>query len=512
MSFELDIHRSPLRQLRNPQDKGFRGLRSRPFAQRAALAGLVLLAAVALQWLFDPFLSPTIYILLYPAVALVALLVGGAIGIATAGVAAVLGYTVLAPADLAAPISWLRPLIFFVGTAALSIVTDKLVGSQARARQLSEQVRLFFESNVVGIVSWTLEGPITEANAAFLQMTGYTEEDLRAGRIDWRVMTPPEWADADRRAVEELVRTGTHQAYEKEYVRKDGTRVPIVLGAACYAGSRTAGLSFILDISEQKRAQRQLEETRDELRRRVEALDRSNADLAQFAYVASHDLKEPLRAVRAHLKLVDRIVGPVLPEKARPHFDAVLEASQRMASLIDDLLEYARAGADTARAVDVDVESIVRDIVRSLDTTIEERKARIQIEPLPRACLVPAQARQLFQNLITNALKFNGDRPPEILVSSPGREGALVVYSVRDRGIGIAPEHAERVFDIFQQLHDRTSFGGTGLGLSVCKKIVERYDGRIWVDSRPGEGADFRFTVPAAESGTVRPSAPKEAP
>lgn len=434
------------------------------------------------------------FILFYPSIVVIAMLCGVRLALlATLVEASLAGIWFLRDADLSVRLT--RPLLYLAFGGATAYLTDAVSHSRSQVRQLKERFALLFESNILGIIAWKITGEITDANDAFLRMMGFSRTDLEAGRLDWRDLTPPEWRVADVAAVRELSATGKHEPFEKEYFRKDGSRVPVVIGATHYPNSTTEGLTFVLDISEQKAAQRALEHIRDELRNRVEDLDRSNADLAQFAYVASHDLKEPLRVVRSHLQFVQRLLGENIPEKASLHMSVVMEASGRMYRLVDDLLDYARAGVEVMQPETVEMRALVEDVVKSLDSLVEETKATVVIEALPPARGVPSQLRQLFQNLITNALKFRGTEPPRIVISGAITDTERATYSVRDNGIGIAPEYANRIFEIFQRLHDRGSYSGTGIGLSVCKKIVERHSGRIWVESRPGEGSDFRFTL-----------------
>jgi light-regulated signal transduction histidine kinase (bacteriophytochrome) len=248
--------------------------------------------------------------------------------------------------------------------------------------------------------------------------------------------------------------------------------------------------------TDRRMLERSMELSSQELLQATRELARSNAELEQFAYVASHDLQEPLRTVQSYLQLLQRRYGEQLDTDAGEFIQFTVDAAGRMRQLIADLLAYARVAADAAPAQPTDCNQLLDRVRTALTAAIAESRAQITSTDLPT---VPADARQLgqlLQNLIANALKFRADRPPRIHVSAE-RAGDQWQFAVADNGIGIDPQYADKVFAIFQRLHGAARYPGTGIGLALCKKIVERHGGRIWVDSVPGEGATFRFTLPA---------------
>jgi len=247
------------------------------------------------------------------------------------------------------------------------------------------------------------------------------------------------------------------------------------------------------DITERARAEAALEESRTEL-------ERSNADLARFAYVASHDLQEPLRTVSSYLSLLKRRYRGQLDESADEFIDYAVDGATRMSALIRDVLAYSRVGTRAREFAPVDCAALVAMATADLQARIADTGARVTAMGLPTVCGDETQLGQLFQNLIGNALKFCRDAP-DVRVSAE-RQGDAWLLRVRDNGIGIAPEQAERIFQVFQRLHSRTEYEGTGIGLAVCKRIVERHGGRIWVESEPGHGATFLFTLPAVREQT----------
>jgi hypothetical protein len=229
----------------------------------------------------------------------------------------------------------------------------------------------------------------------------------------------------------------------------------------------------------------------------AEELARSNKELEQFAYVASHDLQEPLRMVGSYMQLLAERYQGQLDERAERYIAYAVDGANRMKRLIDDLLAYSRAGTQSTALVPTDSQAVLEDVLGGLQVAIEEKQATVTHDPLPTVLADEVQLGQVFQNLIANALKFSNEAPPRIHVGAQrDAERGAWRFSVADNGIGLDPKFAERIFVIFQRLHGPTEYPGTGMGLAICKKIVERHGGRMWVESQPGQGATFYFTLP----------------
>ncbi|HEX8199856.1 MAG TPA: ATP-binding protein, partial [Isosphaeraceae bacterium] len=233
-----------------------------------------------------------------------------------------------------------------------------------------------------------------------------------------------------------------------------------------------------------------------ELARRAEELARSNAELEQFAYVASHDLQEPLRVVGSFTQLLAQRYQGKLDAKADRYINFAVDGCQRMQRLIQDLLEYARITTRGRPPEPVDCQAVLARTLVDLGPAIAQAGATVTHDPLPTVAADPTQLGQVLLNLLGNALKFRSEAPPAVHVSAR-RLGPDWLVCVRDNGIGIDPQFAEQIFVIFQRLHGRDAYPGTGIGLALCKKIVERHGGRIWVESEPGAGSRFCFTLPA---------------
>lgn len=235
-------------------------------------------------------------------------------------------------------------------------------------------------------------------------------------------------------------------------------------------------------------------------RKAQEELARSNRDLEQFAYVASHDLQEPLRMVATYTQLLAERYQGKLDENADKYIHYAVDGALRMQSLVQDLLAFSRVNSQEASRNVIDCNLIVAEALKNLQSAIEQSGAQISFARLPRVLADASQMRQLFQNLLANAIKFRGAERPLIRVGAEKKKQEWI-FSVLDNGIGIAPEHAEIVFAIFKRLHTHAEYPGSGIGLAICKKIVEQHGGRIWVESQPGSGSTFRFTIPARPAG-----------
>ena len=249
----------------------------------------------------------------------------------------------------------------------------------------------------------------------------------------------------------------------------------------------------VLDVTIQKQAQQQLQAyARD--------LQRSNEDLEQFAYVASHDLQEPLRMVVSYLGLLERRIGERLDADCRQFLNFAVDGGKRMQSLIHDLLAFSRVGSHARPFESADMTEVLRTALTNLQVVIEETSALVTSDALPSVTGDAGQLSQLLQNLISNAIKFRGAESPRIHLGAVHGDGEWI-FSVQDNGIGIDPQFFDRIFVIFQRLHEREKYSGTGIGLAICKKIVHHHGGRIWVVSEPKKGATFYFTIPDRTPG-----------
>jgi light-regulated signal transduction histidine kinase (bacteriophytochrome) len=268
-----------------------------------------------------------------------------------------------------------------------------------------------------------------------------------------------------------------------ELERLDGSRVSIL----CFAvpirdeGRNLGGIAAFVDITDQKNAER--------------ALARSNEELKNFAYVASHDLQEPLRMVISYLSLLERRYHDRLDEQANEFIDFAVTGGKRMKVLIDDLLEYSRVDTQERPDTLVDMNELVSRTLRTLEASIKENEAEIFVSHLPTVSGDEQQLTQVLQNLVSNAIKFHGDRRPAIHIGCSHDQEKWICH-VKDNGIGLNMEYSNRIFQMFQRLNSNEKYEGTGVGLAIVKKIVERHGGKVWVESEEGKGATFFFTLP----------------
>lgn len=333
-------------------------------------------------------------------------------------------------------------------------------------------------------------------NRAHLERFGLTRQDQAAGRTDFDFFTE-EHAQAAFDGEKEVMATGKPLLVEEKETWPDGsvswaatTKLPLRDPAGKVIG--TFGLSR--DITERKLAEEQLERTLAELKR-------SNEELEQFAYVASHDLQEPLRAVTGCVQLLQKFYGDKLDGEARELIQHAVDGASRMRDLINDLLAFSRVGTRGAPLVPTDMERVVDAALANLSVSLHETGAEVTRDPMPTVMGDASQLAQLFQNLIGNAVKFRSERQPRIHIGA--REvGESWEFSVRDNGIGIEPQYLDRIFVIFQRLHTRAEYDGTGIGLAICKRIVERHGGGIRAESEPGKGSTFSFTIPSKREST----------
>lgn len=358
------------------------------------------------------------------------------------------------------------------------------------ARSAEERFRRLLESAPDAILIADEEGRVVVSNTQAEHLFGYERDELLGTRFD-ELIPDVEAPSVRRPDADEDAGAPTHPI-EATARRKDGGQAPVeVTMAPMSTGEGTLLSCIVRDVTDRKRAE-------EELERRNRELARSNAELEQFAYVASHDLQEPLRMVSSYVQLLERRYGDELDSDAHEFIGYATEGVRRMRDLIRDLLTFSQVGAVDRRLGPTDTEEVVREVLTSMQTSLEASDASVEVDDLPTVMADRSQIAQVFQNLISNGLKFQDDRPPRIEVSAE-RDGNAWVFSVRDNGIGIPDEYGNKIFVIFQRLHDRQDYEGTGIGLAICKKIVEGHRGRIWFESPP-TGADrgtvFRFTLP----------------
>jgi PAS domain S-box-containing protein len=381
----------------------------------------------------------------------------------------------------------------------LGVLVDRfnemLAGIQSREEALNrerERFRFMAESMPQKIFTATPHGDVDYFNRQWTQFTGLSFDQIK----DWgwtQFVHPDDLAD-NLEAWHKSLDTGQPFHFEHRFRRADGKYRWHLSRAQAMRDAR-GGISMWIasstDIHEQKEKE--------------QALRRANDDLQQFAYAASHDLQEPIRNVAVYSEIVARRYHNLLDADGQQFLGFLREGGRRLATLVNDLLAYTRAGTAEIADTPVDATLVLKHTLASLAEAIRESNGTVTYDLLPEVFIGEAHLQQVLQNLIGNALKYRDQNPPRVHVSAAGR-GAFWVFSVEDNGIGIDPQYKEKIFGVFKRLHHDTNYSGTGIGLAICQRVVERYGGRIWVESEPGKGSTFYFTVPR-HAQTVRPAA-----
>jgi PAS domain S-box-containing protein len=359
------------------------------------------------------------------------------------------------------------------------------------------KIRRLVDANIMGIFIWNFEGQIIEANEAFLQMVNYSREDLASGRLNWKDLTPPEWRDLTERNVEQIKATGTLRPYEKEYFRSDRSRVPVLVGSAVFEEGQNDGVAFVLDLSEQKRAE-------EALRRSQAYLAEAQAELAHVTRVTAlgeltasiaHEISQPLAAVVANAHASMRWLSGDSPDlaEAREAIRRITRDGKRAGDVVSRMRSLFKK-ASTAKDR-LDLNEAIEEVV--ILTEAEARRDRVALRKELAADLPPVmgdrvQLQQVVVNLILNAIEAMATvegRERDLVIKTQLGEGDEIRVAVRDSGIGFDPVSAERIFDAFH-----TTKPG-GLGLSISRSIVESHGGRLWAASNDGPGVTFQFTL-----------------
>ncbi len=373
-----------------------------------------------------------------------------------------------------------------------SLVLSAIVNITER-RQAEDRFRLAVESSPYGVVMVDRAGTIVMVNTEAERMFGYGRDELQGLPVD--VLVPKRFGNAHpqhRVGFYARPQARAMGAGRDLYaVRKDSSEIPVEIGLTPINSEEgPLVMCSVIDITRRKRAD-------EALAARTEELARSNSELEQFASVASHDLQEPLRMVSGFTALLERDYGDALDETAREYIHFASDGATRMQRMIRDLLAYSRVTSRAEHPGPVAADLALDAALGNLQVAVEESGAQIDRQRLPKVLADELQLVAVFQNLVANAIKFRRVNPPTIRISAARHRGKQV-FSVADDGIGIAPEHTAAVFQVFRQLHSRERYPGTGIGLAICKRIVERHGGNIWVESTPGKGTTFYFDLPAA--------------
>ncbi len=385
---------------------------------------------------------------------------------------------------------------------------EQLILAEQELEAERRRYRELFEFAPDGYVVTDAEGVISAVNQAASMMFGHEAQYLVGKPLP--VFVPPEEVRDFRRGLARLRKTGQARDWEVTIQPREGQRFPSRITTAVIhdAAGTVVGLRWLLrDVTTRKLMEEELHQHRESLEERVAArtaelqeanveLERANREMALLASVAAHDLREPLRTVIASVQLLQRRHRGELPPGAVKLLERAVDGAGRLAWLMDDVLTYAQASSVDFRRHETDAAAVMDRVVTGLDKMINDTGAEITRDPLPTVLADEVQLSRVFHHLLRNALRFHGAEPPRVHVSAERTDEGWT-FSVRDNGIGLPPEDAERIFRIFERLHTYDQYPGTGIGLAICRRIVERHNGRMWVESQPGAGSTFYFTLPA---------------
>jgi PAS domain S-box-containing protein len=363
-----------------------------------------------------------------------------------------------------------------------------------RTVELQQRLAAIVESSDDAIVGKNLNGIIQSWNGGAQRLFGYTADETVGKPIS--MLTAPECVDEIPLILQRISRGERVDHYETKRKTKDGRiiNVSLTISPIRDASGEIIGASKIArDITDRKRHEQALRELNDALRR-------SNADLEQFVYSASHDLQEPLRTVATYSELLRRKFGGQLGEAGEKYIGYTVEGALRMDKLLKDLRVYTHVSTLAKQPTeDVNANDSLEHALANLQRLINDNGATVKYTSLPLVRMHGFQLEQLFQNLIGNAIRYRSDEPPRVDIAAE-RHCDEWLFSVRDNGIGIEPQYKEQIFGIFQRLHNAAEYPGTGMGLAICERIVQRLGGRIWVESELGQGSTFFFTVPIRQA------------
>jgi PAS domain S-box-containing protein len=365
------------------------------------------------------------------------------------------------------------------------------------------KIRRLVDANILGIFIWNLEGAIVGANEAFLRGLRYGREDLVSGRLRWTELTPIEWRERDQSALAELKATGTVQPYEKEFLRNDGSRVPVLIGAASYEDSGNQGVAFVLDLTERKRAEEALREDQDRLRQLESELAHMNrlGMMGELAASLAHEITQPIATARNNASAALNFLDKQPPDlgEVREALDCIVNDADRAGDIIDRIRDHIKKAPP--RKDRFDLNEAINEVIALAQSAIT--KNAISVQTHYTDALLPVQGdrvqlQQVVLNLILNAVDAMSSveaEPRELVISAEKNQANGVHVAVRDSGPGIDPEHLERVFEAFYT----TKQSGVGMGLSICRSIIDAHGGRLWSEANEPRGAVFQFTLPSVE-------------
>ena len=448
------------------------------------------------------------YTLLFASIVVVAVSMGAGPGLLTAAIGIWAGETFLLQSSGSWHLTWasaLRISFILAGTLYVGYVGHRLrqsnrksVADSAALRESEGRLRATFDQAAMGIIEVDEQDRFIAVNNHACEILGYSSEELL--HMNANELTHPE-----DRAVSDEMNSALNTSrldridYEKRYVKRDGTPLWAHVTVSAVRDSQgriMRAIGTIEDITERKRAEEAFRDAVALAEQRAEELQRSNQDLEQFAYIASHDLQGPLRLISGFADLLKVESAGKLTNQEDYYITVMADSAKNMSRMVGDLLSYSRVGSHDKQPRQIDMEAVLQATLAELGAAIRESGAAVTHDPLVTVWADETQMRQLLANLIGNAIKFRKKTEPSRVHVSVERRDNDWRFSVRDNGIGIDRKFQDRIFAIFQRLHSEEQYPGTGIGLAICKRIVDRHGGKMSIESEPGQGATFYFTIP----------------
>lgn len=394
-------------------------------------------------------------------------------------------------------------LMSYYGKPALMVMLNDITERKqalAALRDSEARLRAFFMSDVLGTLFGDLYGNVIMANDKFLQIVGYTREDLNAGKVGRLAITAPEFLAQDEIGIAQARANGACLPYEKQYIRKDGTRIWVLVGFVMVGAQHNEVLAFVLDLTNVKQKEDEIQKLNAELeqrvQRRTQQLENANKELEAFAYSVSHDLRAPLRAIAGFSQIISEDYADKIDAEGCRLLNVIQANTIKMDQLISDLLALSRATRIELKFTQIDMPALIHAVYCEVAPPKIREQFDFSVLPLPKAYADLALIRQVWMNLLSNAIKYTLPMPNHRVEIGGFVEDKMVVYYIKDSGVGFDPAYVDKIFGVFQRLHKPEDFEGTGVGLAIVQRIIQRHGGRTWAEGRVNKGAIIYFSLP----------------
>jgi PAS domain S-box-containing protein len=400
------------------------------------------------------------------------------------------------PPDLSGEfVALIISILMVVGIARIDSMFRKMKENASKISESEKRYLKLYESMMDAFVATDMKGNIIEFNQQYLNMLGYNEEEI--GKLTRMDLTPKKWHNMEFEIIEkQLIKEGYSDVYEKEYIKKDGTVFPVELRTFLITnvnGIAQGKWSIVRDITERKCAEEELKKYQGHLE---ELVKERTKELESFTYSVSHDLRAPLRAIDGFSQVLLEEQSKKLDKEGKRLLNVIIDNTRNMGQLIDDLLSFSRLGRKSMSYSSINMEKLVNKVFNELKPSSSKRKVELQADSLPSLIGDYKMLQQVFYNLLANAIKFTKTKQKTVIEVGGVTENNENIYYVKDNGVGFDMKYSDKLFNVFQRLHSQQDYPGTGVGLAIAKRIINRHKGRIWSEGKVGKGAVFYFAIP----------------